>query len=119
MPPRPLEDLYRGILRPLYATFCVAEPEAQAAIMKCYTDIVVRYASFDWAEYDREADEQGGVGDVFVTSSFSLLPRADYMRTIYEVVQFVDSVCSVGLHLDRNNLLLVNRIVGFYEVSPL
>jgi len=106
-------------LKPLYQRLTLGSVNTRTAILQCYTGIVEQYATFDWPEYDRAAEAVGDASgqDVQMASAFVPIPRADYMRTIYELVTFVDSVCSVAVHMERNALPLVNRVIDFYEVS--
>jgi hypothetical protein len=117
MPPRPYEELYGHYLKPLTMCFRLGEPDTRLAVLQCYTNIVKRYASFDWAAYDRAAEEDPSTTDVEDVGWFVSLRRADYMLTISELVAHVDSVCSVAVHYSRTDLPMFDRILTFCEVS--
>ena len=60
---------------------------------------------------------EGSAKPASTLTVLSTLPKADYMRTIHEVLSFVDGVCCVAVQLDATSFRIQDAILGFYELA--
>ena len=45
------------------------------------------------------------------------LPEADYMRTIFDLLDFTDCACAMATMLEKQNMAIFAAILSFYEYS--
>eukprot|EP00049_Salpingoeca_infusionum_P002360 m.55979 g.55979 ORF g.55979 m.55979 type:complete len:731 (-) comp11533_c0_seq3:243-2435(-) len=120
IPPMPFYDLETAILKPLSALLPLSPVSTQCAIIACFEGILVRYATYNWRTFystppPSEQDSQPKGSLVLHPPHPQIDPDTDYIRTLRDFVNHIDSQCSLCLALHPRNDALLNAILTFFE----
>eukprot|EP00742_Colponemidia_sp_Colp-10_P012414 GILJ01013943.1.p1 GENE.GILJ01013943.1~~GILJ01013943.1.p1 ORF type:complete len:748 (+),score=102.95 GILJ01013943.1:172-2244(+) len=113
MRPRPYEQLYESILKPIHRLYIVSSAWVKAQIITSHTNLLRRWCRLDWQTYF-SSDLEKSKWAHFI---FGQIPdEVDHLRTIFELIQYLDQLCVIGLAAESDHVLIQDAALSLFEL---